>query len=91
MVLEVDKGVSITVQTKYFPENERFAVYMKDGAMANKTWYEVTGFESAEGGIQTLVLPIPSNLQYKEKIAIKFYSLKDGFVTYDLILNQDYP
>jgi len=91
VVLEVDKGFSITVQTKYFPENERFAVYMKDGAMANKTWYEVNGFDSAEGGIQTLVLPIPSKLQYKEKIAVKFYSLKDGFVTYDLILNQDYP
>ena len=91
VVLEVNKGSSITVQTKYFPENERFAVFMKDGAMANKTWYEVDGFDSSEGGIQTLVLSIPSQLRYKEKIAVKFYSLKDGFVTYDLILNQDYP
>ena len=91
VVLEVDKGLSITVQTKYFPKNERFAVFMKDGALANKTWYEVAGFDSFEGGVQTLVLPIPSKLQYKEKIAVKFYSLKDGFVTYDLVLNQDYP
>jgi hypothetical protein len=91
MVLEVVKGSSITVQTKYFPENERFAVFMKDGALANKTWYEVDGFDSSEGGVQTLVLSIPSQLRYKEKIAVKFYSLKDGFVTYDLILNQEYP
>lgn len=91
VVLEVVKGSSITVQTKYFPENERFAVFMKDGALANKTWYEVDGFDSSEGGIQTLALSIPSQLQYKEKIAVKFYSIKDGFVTYDLVLNQDYP
>jgi hypothetical protein len=91
VVLEVVNGSSITVQTKYFPENERFAVFMKDGALANKTWYEVDGFDSSEGGIQTLVLSIPNKLQYKEKIAVKFYSLKDGFVTYDLILNQPYP
>ena len=91
IVLEVVNGSSITVQTKYFPENERFAVYMKDGALANKTWYEVNGFDSYEGGIQTMVLSIPSQLQYKDKIAVKFYSLKDGFVTYDLVLNQDYP
>ena len=91
VVLEVVNGSSITVQTKYFPANERFAVFMKDGALANKTWYEVDGFNSSEGGIQTLVLSIPSQLQYKDKIAVKFYSLKDGFVTYDLILNQDYP
>jgi hypothetical protein len=91
VVLEVVKGSSITVETKYFPADERFAVFMKDGALANKTWYEVAGFDSSEGGIQTLVLPIPSKLQYKEKIAVKFYSLKDGFVTYDLILNQEYP
>jgi hypothetical protein len=89
--LAVDKGESITVQTRNFPEDERFAVFMKDGASASKTWYEVDGFDSAEGGIQTIELPIPSALRYKEKIAVKFYSIKDGFVTYNLALNQEYP
>jgi hypothetical protein len=89
--LKVEKGESITVETRNFPEDVRFSVLMKDGASANKTWYEVDGFNSAEGGIQTIDLPIPSALRYKEKIAVKFYSIKDGFVTYNLVLNQDYP
>ncbi len=91
IILEVDKGYSVTVQTKYFPENERFAIFMKDGALADKTWYEAGGFDSGAGGIQTVTAAIPSALQYKEKIAIKFYSLKDGYITYNLFLNQDYP
>lgn len=90
-VLKVVNGVSITVRTKYFPENQRWAVYMKDGALASTTLYEVNGFDSSAGGIQTMTLSIPSQLQYKDKIAIIFYSLKDGYRTYNLILNQDYP
>ena len=90
-VLKVVNGVSITVRTKYFPENERWAVYMKDGALASTTLYEVNGFDSSAGGIQTMTLSIPSQLKYKDKIAVIFYSLKNGYRTYDLILNQDYP
>jgi hypothetical protein len=68
---------------------------MKDGAMAAENWYEVTGFVS-EGGVQTLTLTIPSDLQYKDKIAIKFYCMDYvlgtyDFVTYNLVDNRDYP
>lgn len=94
VVLQVNKGSSVTVETRFFPANSRWAVYIKDGAMANKTWYEVNGFNSASGGIMQMTLPIPSQLQYKEKLAIKFYcmdcEIKD-FVTYDLVDNRDYP
>lgn len=95
-VLQVVKGSSVTVETKYFPEDVRWAVYMKDGAMDNTSWYEVAGFNSTAGGIQKMTLPIPSDLQYKEKLAIKFYCLDYAlgtydFATYNLVDNRDYP
>jgi hypothetical protein len=94
-VTNVDAGATITVVTANFPTEVRWAVYMKDGAMAAENWYEVTGFVS-EGGVQTLTLTIPSDLQYKDKIAIKFYCMDYvlgtyDFVTYNLVDNRDYP
>jgi hypothetical protein len=95
-VLKVVAGSYITVETVDFPEDVRWAVYMKDGAMAADDWYEVAGFDSTAGGIQKLTLNIPSDLQYKEKIAIKFYCLDYvlgtyDFATYDIVENRDYP
>lgn len=93
ILLELVKGRSITVQTKYFPENERWAVFLNSGhgAEINQGWIEVNGFNSADGGVQTVHLNIPSSLQYEEKIAVMFYNVDDGFRTYDLYLNQHYP
>jgi len=94
-VTSVNAGSTITVKTANFPSDVRWAVYMKDGAMDNTSWYEITGFTS-DGGVQTLTLSIPSDLQYKEKIAIKFYCMDYvlgtyDFVTYNLVENRDYP
>jgi len=86
-------GQSIRVQTKYFPENERWAVFLNTGhgAKINKGWIEVLGFNSDEGGVLTIDIPIPSSLQYAENIAVMFYNVNDGFRTYDLYVNQNYP
>ena len=94
-VTAVNAGATITVVTANFPSDVRWAVYMKDGALADENWYEVTGFTS-DGGVQTLTLSIPSDLQYKDKIAIKFYCMDYvlgtyDFVTYNLVDNRDYP
>jgi hypothetical protein len=94
-VTAVNAGATITVVTSNFPSNVRWAVYMKDGAMASENWYEVTGFVS-DGGVQTLTLSIPSDLQYKDKIAVKFYCMDYilgtyDFITYNLVDNRDYP
>jgi hypothetical protein len=51
----------------------------------------VGGFDAADGGIVNLTLPIPEQIKYKDWLAIKFYNLKTGFYTYNLIKNQDYP
>ena len=91
-VLEVIKGSSITLRSKYLPENDRWAVFIKDGALANTDWIEMTGFESAEGNILTFTVPIPSSLKYKEVLAIKVQSIKTDYFWFPgPIKNQDYP
>jgi len=88
-ILSVARGASVTVQTRYFPTETRFAVFMKDGASAATTWYEVAGIETAESNSQIATFTIPDELQYKEKIAVKFYNMNDGFITYNLFNNYN--
>ena len=88
-ILSVVRGSSVTVQTRYFPTEQRFAVFMKDGASTALTWYEVAGIETAECGSQIATFTIPAELQYKEKIAVKFYNMNDGFITYNLFNNYN--
>lgn len=90
-IVSVVARETVSVETVYFPEDELFAVYMKDGNTGIKTWYWVAGINSAEGGSFTMTLPIPSELKWKEKIAIKFYSLDTKMITYNLFNNQDSP
>jgi hypothetical protein len=92
---KVVRGQSVTVQTVNFPSDVRWAVYMKDGAMDDTNWYEVTGFNS-DGSVQTLTLSIPADLQFVDKLAVKFYCLDyvlgtNDFITYNLVDNRDYP
>ena len=86
-ILSVVKGSSVTVRTHYFPAGQRFAVFMKDGAMADIHWYEVAGIETGEGNILIATFNIPEALQYSEKIALKFYNINDGFITYNMFDN----
>ncbi len=88
-ILSVVYGQSVTVQTRYFPADQRFAVFMKDGALADITWYEVAGIETGEGNSQIATFSIPSELRYQEMITLKFYNINDGFITYDLFYNRD--
>jgi hypothetical protein len=90
-IIGVVKGVSVSVETKYFPADDMFGVYMKDGASAVKTWYYVAGFNSADGGSFEATFTIPTELQWKEKIAIKFYNLDKDYITYNLFTNNNYP
>ena len=94
-VVSVNAGSAITVKTVNFPGDVRWAVYMKDGAMAATTWYEVSGFNSISG-TQTMTLSIPSDLKFKDKVAVKFYCLDyvlgtNDFSTYILVDNRNYP
>lgn len=91
-VLEVAKGSYIKLQSKYLPDNERWAVWIKDGALANIDWIEVNGFESGAGGIQIFSVPIPSSLKYNEILAIKVQSIKTDYFWFPApIKNKDYP
>ena len=86
-ILSVTKGASITIQTRYFPAQQRYAVFMKDGALADLNWYETQGIETGEGNSQIITIVIPDELQYSEKIAIKLYNINDGSYWYNLFDN----
>lgn len=91
-ILEVVKGNYIKLQSKYLPDNERWAVWIKDGALANKDWIEVNGFESGEGGIQIFTVPIPGSLKYNEVLAVKVQSIETDYFWFPApIKNKNYP
>lgn len=79
------------IETLYFPAGETFAVFMKDGASCVKDWIPVCGMGSGEGGSITATFAIPTELQWKSQIAIKFYSMKDHWTIYNLFANKDSP
>jgi len=83
------KGQSVTVYTRYFPPNERYAVYMQDGDSQATTLYEVAGVETGEGHALTATFSIPDELRWEEKIKIIFYNINDGFRTYNLFYNRN--
>ena len=91
-VTSVVKGVSISGTTSNFPENERIAIFVKDGAMDDENWVEVSGFETSGGGVINVTFSIPSSLKYKGKIAYKFFGLKVIYpIFYSLVNNWNYP
>jgi len=88
-ITSVVKGQSVTIRTRYLPAETRYSVLLKKGDTSVLTWYEVAGFETAEGGVMDATFDIPAEIQYAEKIAIKLYSINDGFVTYNLFTNMN--
>ena len=87
-IISAVKGQSVTVQTRYFPANQRFAVFMQDGDSTAITLYEVAGVETGEGHTLIATFPIPDELRWEEKIKIIFYNINDGFRTYNLFYNR---
>ena len=86
-ILSVVKGSTVTIQTRYFPANQRYAVFLKNGALADLNWYETQGIETQEGNSQIITIAIPAELQYYEKIAIKLYNINDGSYWYNMFDN----
>jgi len=80
------------MRSKYLPRNQRWAVWIKNGELANINWIEVTGFESAEGDIQTFTVPIPDSLKFYEVLAIKVQSIQTDYFWFPgPIKNRNYP
>lgn len=92
-LVKMVKGQYMEVQTKYLTENKRWAIFINSGhgARINKGWIEVKGFESSEGGVYNIDIPIPSSLQYAVNYAVKLYSVDDSQYWYNLFDNQNYP
>jgi hypothetical protein len=92
-LVKMVKGQYMEVQTKYLTENKRWAIFINSGhgAKINKGWIEVKGFESNDGGVYNIDIPIPSSLQYAVNYAVKLYSVDDSQWWYNLFDNQNYP
>jgi hypothetical protein len=86
-IVSVVKGKTVSIRTRYLPPQTRYAVFMKKGDSSVYTWYEVAGIETHEGNVLNATFNIPEEIRYSEKIAIKLYSMNDGFVTYNLFNN----
>lgn len=88
-ITSVTKGQTVSIRTRYLPPQTRYAVFMKKGDSSVLTWYEVAGIETGEGNVIHATFSIPEEIRYAEKIAIKLYSINDGFVTYNLFTNNN--
>jgi hypothetical protein len=88
-ITSVDKGSSINVTLINYPANREFAVYMKDGRSAYKTWYDVAVFNSASGAIFTAgPWYIPAILKFSPLIAVKIYDKSRKIFTVNLFYNE---
>jgi hypothetical protein len=74
-ITAVDHGASVSVRLINMPANSTYTVSMKDGRSAYTTWYDVTVFNSASGGIFPAgPWNIPAILRYSPQISIKIYN-----------------
>ncbi len=91
-ITSVEKGASINVTLINYPANREYGVYMKDGRSAYTTWYSVTAFNSAAGGIFNAgPWNIPSALRFSPLIAVKIYDNSRRIFTVNLFYNEQYP
>lgn len=91
--LSVVKGESVQIGLFNYPANRDYAVFM--GATKTSSpvypWYEVAGFNSADGGSFTATWNIPAQLKFQPRITVKIYDMKYKIFTYNFFYNEDYP
>ena len=87
-ITSVSKGASVSVRLINMPAHINYAVFMKDGRSAYTTWYEVAGFNSADGGIFNAIFTIPPALQFRPLIAVKIYNMSTKIFIVNLAYNE---
>jgi hypothetical protein len=91
-IIAVQKGGSVSVRLINYPANRNYGVYMKDGRSAYTTWYSVTAFNSASGGIFNAgPWIIPAILRYSPQISMKIYDTSRKIFTVNRFDNENYP
>ena len=78
----------MSVRLINMPAHINYAVFMKDGRSAYTTWYEVAGFNSADGGIFNATFTIPAALKFRPLIAIKIYNMSTKIFIVNLAYNE---
>ena len=87
-ILSVAKGASVSVRLINMPAHINYAVFMKDSRSAYTTWYEVAGFNSADGGIFNATFTIPAALQFRPMISVKIYNMSTKIFIVNLAYNE---
>jgi hypothetical protein len=90
-IINVVKGESVGVRLIYFPAARTFMVLMKNSSSLATYWYGVTEFNSADGGIFNATFSIPTQLMHTPMISIKIVDEGNGWFTYNLFNNANYP
>ena len=91
-IIGVQKGGSVSVRLINYPANRNYGVYMKDGRSAYTTWYSVTAFNSASGGIFNAgPWYIPAILRYSPQIDLKILDTSRKIYTLNYFDNEKYP
>lgn len=75
-ITSVTSGTAVTVQTKDFPAGVDFVVQMGDSANIGSV-YNVAKFNSGNGGVFNLNLPIPAELKSVANIDLSILSVAD--------------
>jgi LysM repeat protein len=89
VVITIVRGVSITVQTAYFPPNQVFDVSMGPiGALG--IGYSAGTLNSGAGGVFTATVPIPAPLANANQISVRVQNAA-GYYSYGWFYNADYP
>jgi hypothetical protein len=90
-VLSVVEDESVTIRTRSFPANTRFAVYMYRKGNLVDDGIRVATFNSGAGGRFKITFDIPRELENRPEITIRVQSLSTGEFTTAWFTNETTP
>lgn len=90
-IQSVAKDNSVTIETKNFPEGDKFKVTMGYYGTKGVGGVEVFMQDSGDGGTFTATYTIPDSLKGQHRIAIRLESATSGYYAYNWFYNNNAP
>lgn len=90
-ITKVVRDASVTIETKDFPANDTFDVYMGKMGTKGVGGVKVDTVTTGEGGKLTFTFTIPDSLKGNAQIAIRLQSSKSGYFSFNWFWNNTYP
>ncbi len=88
-IKSVEKGVSVTIQTKDVPAGKNFKVLMGEIGTKAIDGIEVATFNSGDGGAFEATFNIPEELKTRAQIAIRFEGTDNDYYAYNWFWNDE--